>query len=109
MRRNIIDVFVKLYLTDMRDLLNHSLFGNFLSLVFWFSLYFVPYAAFIDDDDPEILAYLTIIPSSILGLCSLSLVFRYFTPIVLEFEVDSIPMEDMSRKGDMKLEVSINV
>ncbi|EPY49642.1 hypothetical protein SPOG_01523 [Schizosaccharomyces cryophilus OY26] len=45
-------------------------------------------------------AYLTIIPCLILGLACLFSIIGYLQPIVIEFEADSIPMQDLSRKGD---------
>ncbi|EPY53371.1 hypothetical protein SPOG_03898 [Schizosaccharomyces cryophilus OY26] len=58
------------------------------------------FAAYAFTNDYDGFVYAAVIICSILALFCLITIYIYFRPIVIEYEVDSIPMEDLPRKGD---------
>ncbi|EPX72409.1 uncharacterized protein SOCG_00173 [Schizosaccharomyces octosporus yFS286] len=71
---------------------------NSIVMVYSYICYFA-----IKDKDTSVrgsFASYTIIPSSIFALICLLAIYAYFRPIVVDIDVDSIPMEELPRKDD---------
>ncbi|EPX72033.1 uncharacterized protein SOCG_03965 [Schizosaccharomyces octosporus yFS286] len=85
---------------DLEDLL--ILFATLYAMIVGLTSLGYSVNSMMDGPNDYTAYYIALIPSIICGLYHLIPVYIYTQPIVVEIEVDSIPMEDLPRTHDPK-------